>query len=129
MSMSRSNRSEVFLVKSVLKIRSKFRGEHPRRSVISIKLQNNFIEIILRHRCSPVSLLHIFRTHFTKNTSRWLLLHEVSLVFEQAPWIFEMKLFFDLLFLLIQKLTLLYFRYLLLWTSCYSTEFRFLKLF
>ena len=38
------------------------------------KLQSNFIEITLRHGCSPVSLLHIFRTPFTKNASRRLLL-------------------------------------------------------
>ena len=30
--------------------------------------------ITLRHVCSPVNLLHIFRTSFSKNTSRWLLL-------------------------------------------------------
>ena len=41
------------------------------RNVISIKLQSNFIEITL-HGCSPVNLLHIFRTPFTKNTSGWL---------------------------------------------------------
>ena len=34
----------------------------------------NFIEITLRHGCSPVNLLHIFRTPFTKNTSGQLLL-------------------------------------------------------
>ena len=34
----------------------------------------NFIEISLRYGCSPVNLLHIFRTPFPKNTSRWLLL-------------------------------------------------------
>ena len=34
----------------------------------------NFIEIALRHRCSPVDLLHIFRTPFQQNTSEWLLL-------------------------------------------------------
>ena len=28
----------------------------------------------LRHGCSPVNLLHIFRTPFFKNTSGWLLL-------------------------------------------------------
>ena len=28
-----------------------------------------FIEITLRQRCSPVNLLHIFRTPFPKNTS------------------------------------------------------------
>ena len=35
----------------------------------------NFIEIIHRHACSPVNLLHIFRTPFLKNTFGWLLLN------------------------------------------------------
>ena len=65
----------MFLGKGVLKICSKFIAEHPCRSAISIKLQSNFIEIALRHGCSPVNLLHIFRTPFPKNTSRWLLLN------------------------------------------------------
>ena len=39
--MYRSNRPEVFLGKSVLKICSKFTREHPCRSVISIKLLYN----------------------------------------------------------------------------------------
>ena len=43
-----------------LKICSKFTGEHPCQSVISIKLLCDFIEITLRQRCSPVNLLHIF---------------------------------------------------------------------
>ena len=64
----RSSRSEVFLGKAVLKICSKFTGEHPYRSVISIKLQSNFTEITLRHGCSPVNLLHIFITPFPMNT-------------------------------------------------------------
>ena len=55
----RSSHSEVFLRKGVLKISSKFTGEHPCRSAISIKLQSNFIEIVFRHGCSPVNLLHI----------------------------------------------------------------------
>ena len=38
------------------------------------KLQNNFIEITLRHGCSPVNLQHIFRTTFPKNTAGRLLL-------------------------------------------------------
>ena len=38
------------------------------------KLLCNFIKIKLRHGCSPVNLLHIFRTPFPKNTSGWLLL-------------------------------------------------------
>ena len=35
----------------------------------------NFIEITLRHGCSPVNVLHIFRTHFPRNTSGGLLLY------------------------------------------------------
>ena len=64
----------MFLRKGVLNICSKFTGEHPCRSAISIKLQSNFIEIVLRHECSPINLLHIFRTPFPRNTSGWLLL-------------------------------------------------------
>ena len=64
----------VFLRKGVLKIYSKFTGEHPCRSAISIKFQNNFIEIALRHGCSPVNLLSIFRTPFLKNAYGWLIL-------------------------------------------------------
>ena len=61
----------------VLEICSKFTGEYQCRSAISIKLQSNFIEIILCHTCSPVNLLHIFRTTFFRNTSGRLLLKEV----------------------------------------------------
>ena len=39
------------------------------------KAASNFIEITLRHGCSPVNLPHIFRTPFPKNTSRRLLLY------------------------------------------------------
>ena len=70
----RSSPPEVFLGKGVLEICSKFTGEHPCQSAISIKLQSNFIEITLWHRCSPVNLLHIFSIPFLKNTSRQLLL-------------------------------------------------------
>ena len=69
----RSNPPEVLLLKGILEICSKFTGEHPCRSVISVKLQSNFIEITLRHGCSPVNLLCIFRTPFPKNTSGGLL--------------------------------------------------------
>ena len=69
----RSSHSEVFLGKGVPKICSKFTGEHPCRSVISIKLLSNFIEITLQNGCSSVNLLHIFRKPFLKNTSEWLL--------------------------------------------------------
>ena len=65
---------KVFLRKGILKICSKFTGEHPYRSVISIQLQSNFIEIAIRHEYSPVNLLLILRTPFRRNTSGRLLL-------------------------------------------------------
>ena len=43
--------------------------EHPREATLP-----SFIEITLRDGCSPVNLLHIFRTTFTKNTSERMLL-------------------------------------------------------
>ena len=64
----------VFLGKSDLKICSKFTGEHTYRSVILITFQSIFIEIALRHGCSPVNLLPIFITPFSKNTFGALLL-------------------------------------------------------
>ena len=67
----------MFLRKGVPKICSKFTGKHPCRNVISKKLQSNFIEITLRHGCSPVTLLHISRTSFYKNTSGGLFLHRI----------------------------------------------------
>ena len=38
------------------------------------KCDSDFIEIALRHGCSLVNLLHIFRTDFLRNTSGGLLL-------------------------------------------------------
>ena len=66
----RSSPLELFLGKDILKIGSKFTGEQPCQSVISIKL----LEIALGHGCSPVNLLHIFRTPFCKSTYGELLL-------------------------------------------------------
>ena len=40
--------------------------------------ESNFIEIMLRHECSSVNLLHIFRALFSKNTSRGLLLFDTD---------------------------------------------------
>ena len=65
----RSSHSEVFLGKGVLKICSKFTGAQLCQNVVSIKLQSNFIEITLRHGCSLLYLLHIFRTPFPDTTS------------------------------------------------------------
>ena len=70
----RSSPLEVFLGKGVLRICSKFTGEHPCRSVISIILLYNFAKITLRHGCSPVNFLHISRTTFNKTTFEGLLL-------------------------------------------------------
>ena len=70
----RSSRPDMFLGKGVPETWSKFVGEHPCRNGISIKLQSNFIEIALQHGCSPVNLLHIFRTPFPRNTFGCLLL-------------------------------------------------------
>ena len=76
----------MFLGKGVLVICSKFTGEHPCWSAISTKLLCNFIVITLRHRCSLVNLLHIFRTPFLKNTSGQLLL--INLPLFQERWKF-----------------------------------------
>ena len=70
----RASLPEVFWRKGVLKICSKFTGEQACRSAVSIKLRSNFIEMAFRHACSPVNLLHIFRTAFPRNSSGWLLL-------------------------------------------------------
>ena len=68
--------SEVFLRKTFLKICSEFTRELPCQSV-----QSKFIKIALRHGCSPVNLMHIFRALFPKNTSGWLLLELRATVF------------------------------------------------
>ena len=75
-SSSRSSHPDSFLGKGVLEICCNLAGENPCRSVISIKLLCNFIKITLRHGCSHLNLLHIFRTPFHKNTFEWLLLKQ-----------------------------------------------------
>ena len=72
--MVRSSPPEVFLGKGALKICCQFTGEHPSRSVISIKLLSKFTEIALRYGFSPVNWLHIFRIPFPQKTSGRLLL-------------------------------------------------------
>ena len=64
----RSNLPEMLLGNGVLKICSKLIGEHPCRSVISIKLQSSLFEITLRHGCSPVNLQQ-FSEHLFLRTS------------------------------------------------------------
>ena len=72
----RNNRPEVFLGKGVLKIYSKF------------------IEITLRYGCSPVNLLHIFRTPFPKNTFGWVFLFDDVKVLIFFSCISKFRLFF-----------------------------------
>ena len=50
-------------------IAKKENQKQPSRDVLC-----NFIEIVLLHECSPVNLLHLFRTPFFKNISGCLLL-------------------------------------------------------
>ena len=70
----RNSHPEVFLKKGVLKICSKFTGEHPCQSVLSIEL---------RLGCS-VNLLHLFKTAIIKNSSEGLyLLHKTSQMFDK----------------------------------------------
>ena len=95
--MFRSSHPEVFLGKGVLIICGKFTGEHPCWSAIWIKLQITF-----RHGCSPVNLLHIFRTPFVKNTSRRILLNVSDFnYFQNKTTVFPLKLliFFQLNYL------------------------------
>ena len=84
----RSSRPEAFLGKVVLKIWRKFTGEHPCWSVISIKLQSNFIVITLWHGCSPANLLHIFRIPVLKYTSEGLLFSRLNI----CSWLIHRKL-------------------------------------
>ena len=44
-----------------------------------VKIQKQPSRGVLRKRCSPVNLLHIFRTLFPKNTSEGLLLNILEL--------------------------------------------------
>ena len=53
--------------------------------MVSIKLFGNFIEITLCHGCSPVNLVHIFRTPFPKNTSRGLFVYPAASLKEKTP--------------------------------------------
>ena len=73
--MDRSSPLEVFVGKDNLKICSKFTGEHPCRSLISIKLLCNVIEVTPLRGSSSLNLLYIFRTPFLRSTSGGLLLH------------------------------------------------------
>ena len=66
----------MFLGKSVLKICSKFTGEHPGQRVISIKWLCNFIEIARGHESSPV---HLWRAASEKKIAKTSLLYIIKI--------------------------------------------------
>ena len=70
--------SIVILIKGYSGNMQRIYRRTPMLKLISIKLLCNFNEIILRHGCSPVNLLHIFRIPSPKNTSRGLILHMIT---------------------------------------------------
>ena len=74
----RSSPPKLFLGKGALKVNSKFTGEHSCHSVISIKFLCIFIEITLRHGCSPLNLLYTSETSLPNSSSRGLLLEVVE---------------------------------------------------
>ena len=103
----RNSRPEVFLREVALKICSKFTGEYPCRSEISIKLLCKFIKIVLRHGSSSVSLLHIFRIPFPKNTSRRLFLQLEAAVFYKKTQVFLQKSCFEIFWEILKKANVL----------------------
>ena len=62
-----------------------------------MKLQSSFIEITPRHGVSPVNLLHIFRTPFTKSTSERLLLATIFFFFAFFLKLLNLFLYMNLL--------------------------------
>ena len=56
------------------KVFRKYAANWQENTNAKVWFQCNFIEIILRHGCSPINLLHITKTPFLKNTSEWLLM-------------------------------------------------------
>ena len=76
----------------------------PKCDFNKVNLLCNFIEITLRHACSPVNLLRIFRTPLSENTSGWLLLfqiigeHNAFMRFVKVPRYFQLIFFSEIYF-------------------------------
>ena len=69
----RASHTEGFLSKGVLAICNKLGGEHPYWNIVSIKFLYIFIDIALRHGCSPVNFLHISGGRLLNNlTTLWV---------------------------------------------------------
>ena len=65
--------------------------KQPSRDVLRKRCSENMQqiyrhEIAPRHGCSPINLLHIFRTPFPRNNSGWLLLETVTCNDKDPPW-------------------------------------------
>ena len=61
--------------------------KYPANLQQKIQAKVQFIERALRHGCSPVNLLHIFKISFLKNNSEGLLLGVSSiLISNENPW-------------------------------------------
>ena len=69
---------------------------NPCRSAISIELPSNSIEITLRHGCSPINLLHIFRAPFPTRSFGLLLLYFLQSVSTKTG--LEYRRFFEKVF-------------------------------
>ena len=90
----RNSLPKVVLWKDILNICSKFTGEQRCASVISIRLQSNFIEITFSYGCSPVSLLHICRTsflqeHFWGTASKYFIKNGLSISKDFIKFIYK----------------------------------------
>ena len=68
------------------------RAPMPKSDFNKVAKQNKFIEITLRHGCSPADLLHIFGTPFPK-TSSGLLLLEVAIDFGGDSAVLKINIF------------------------------------
>ena len=69
----RSRHPEVFFKK----VFWKYAANLQENAHVELRLHISLYWITLRDGCSPVNLLHIFRTPFSKNTSRRLLLFHI----------------------------------------------------
>ena len=55
------------------------------------KVASQLLKIALRYGCSPVNLLHIFRTPFPRNTSGWLRLTVATLRLSSKILLFSVR--------------------------------------
>ena len=71
----------LLLNKGILRVCCGFSMAHLCVGVISLTLQNSFVEIGLLHGYSPVGLLHVCRACFLEKASRGLLLNKDNFLY------------------------------------------------